>query len=423
MLSFIYTLLICLLAPLALLATAWRGIREPAYRERLGERFGFTRARFGSPPLWVHAVSMGEVQAAVPLVRELRRRYPDIPLLVTTSTPTGARRVRELFKSEVQHCYLPYDTPGAMRRFLARVQPRLLIVMETEVWPNLYRACTRRGTPIVMASARLSARSERRLRWVAGLFRSIFAGEIAVAAQTATDRERFVALGAPPARVVVAGNLKFEQDIPAETQVRGREIREAQFPQRFVWIAGSTHAGEEQIVLDAHQQLSTQLPGALLILVPRHPQRFAEVREWLRSQGVAAAIRSGGVVVSPAQNVLLIDTMGELQMFYAAADVAFVGGTLVPVGGHNLLEPAALSLPVLAGPHNFNAPDIAELLIAQGAALQVTTAGELALALKSLALDGAKRREMGASGREVVEANRGSLGKVLALVETALHRN
>ncbi len=422
MLQLIYTALTYLLAPCALLANAWRGIRDPAYRDRPFERLGFTQLEFAAPAIWVHAASMGEVQAVAPLVRALRRRYSDVPLLLTTTTPTGAGRVRDLFQGDVQHAYLPYDTPDAVARFLRRVRPRIAIVIETEVWPNLFRACVRHRVPVVMASARLSARSASRLRWAASLFRPLFAHGVIVAAQTAVDADRFVALGAHRERVVVAGNIKFEQDIPADTQARGQQLRHEQFAQRFVWIAGSTHGGEEQIVLDAHQQLRVQLPGALLILVPRHPQRFAQVREWLSAQGIPYASRTDADSVDQGKTVLLVDTMGELQMFYAAADVAFVGGTLVAVGGHNLLEPAALSLPVLAGPNNFNAPDIAQLLFDKGAATLVTSADELSAALFHLALDGTARRAMGALGREVVDANRGSLDRTLTLIESSLRR-
>jgi 3-deoxy-D-manno-octulosonic-acid transferase len=416
MLRPIYTLLICLLAPLVLAFTAWRGIRDPAYRDRLGERLGYTRLRFARPAIWVHAVSMGEVQAAAPLIRELRRRYPDRPLLVTTATPTGAARVKALFADTVSHAYLPYDTPGSVRRFLDRVSPCVAIVMETEVWPNLYGACARRGIPIVMASARLSERSIRRLRWLGGLFQPVLAANVTIAAQTQADADRFVALGADRARVPVVGNLKFDVEIASDLLERGRAVREAQFARRFVWVAGSTHEGEEQIVVAAHELLRAKIPEALLLLVPRHPQRFATVRQWLESQSLAFTVRSSGAAVAATDSILLVDTLGELLMFYAAADVAFVGGSLVPIGGHNLLEPAALSQPVLAGPNNDNARDIAALLFSQQAALQVGNANELSVALIELAGDAQRRHEMGARGARIVSANRGALAKVLTLV-------
>jgi 3-deoxy-D-manno-octulosonic-acid transferase len=416
MLRLIYTLLIRLLAPLVLLFTGWRGIRDPAYRDRLGERLGYTRLRFDAKVLWVHAVSMGEVQAAVPLIRELRRRYPAIPLLVTTATPTGAARVKALFADSVAHAYLPYDTPGAVDRFLDRVDPRVAIVMETEVWPNLYSACARRGIPLVMASARLSEKSIRRLHRLRSLFASVLSSNVTIAAQTAADADRFVALGADRARVPVIGNIKFDVEIAPDLRERGRAIRADQFAGRFVWVAGSTHEGEEQVVVDAHKRVCEAAPGALLILVPRHPQRFGAVRQWLESQSVTFAVRSSGAAVASTDAILLVDTLGELLMFYAAADVAFVGGSLVPIGGHNLLEPAALSLPVLAGPNNDNARDVAALLFANGAARQVGNANELAAALIELANDVRLREETGTHGARIVSENRGALANVLALV-------
>lgn len=423
MLRLLYTSLIRLAAPVALAVTAWRGIRDPAYRDRLGERLGFTQLRFDKPVIWLHAVSMGEVQAAAPLIRELLRRHPDHSLLITTATPTGAARVKALFADKVSHAYLPYDTPGAVARFLERVQPRVAVVMETEVWPNLFRACARRGLPIVMASARLSEKSVRRLRWLTGLFQPVLSGNVTIAAQTQLDADRFMALGADPARVPVVGNIKFDVEIPEDLLQRGRALRETQFAHRFVWVAGSTHAGEEQIVLDAHFDVQAKLPGALLVLVPRHPQRFAAVREWLGSQGVACAVRSTGELVAHNAQILLVDTLGELSMFYAACDVAFVGGTLVPIGGHNLLEPAALGVPVLAGPNNFNAPDIARLLFDKGAAWPVTSAQELSSIVVDLALDARRRHAMGSQGAAIVTANRGALAKVIALIEPALVGN
>lgn len=423
MLRLIYTVLVVLLAPFVLLATAWRGIRDPAYRDRLGERLGYTPLRFDGPVIWVHAVSMGEVQAAAPLIRELLRRHADRQLLVTTATPTGAARVKALFADSVRHAYLPYDTPGAVNRFLKRVRPHVAIVMETEVWPNLFRACTRRRVPIVMASARLSQKSERRLRWLSGLFQSVLTGDVTIAAQTQVDADRFIALGADPMRVPVVGNIKFDVEIPPDLAPRGKALREAQFTHRFVWVAGSTHETEEQVVLDAHMEVRERLPGALLVMVPRHPQRFAPVRQWLAAQGVAFAVRSSGAAVSSSDQLLLVDTLGELLLFYAAADVAFVGGSLVPVGGHNLLEPAALAVPVLVGPHNFNAPDIARLLFANGGALQVNTAQELSAAVVELALDARRRRDMGAHGIAIVTANRGALLEVLDLIGEAITRS
>jgi 3-deoxy-D-manno-octulosonic-acid transferase len=411
----IYTVLIYLAAPFAFLLLAWRSVRDPAYRERWAERFGFTKVRASGSVLWVHAVSVGEVQAGAVLIRALRQRWPDANIVVTTATSTGAARVKALFPADVQHVYLPYDLPGAVNRFLDRIQPRIGIVMETEIWPNLYRACDQRRIPIVIASARLSEKSVRRMSRFQVFGRALHAN-VAIAAQTALDAERYRALGGPPSAVQVTGNIKFDIQVSEQARLQGRALRESQFANRFVWTAGSTHEREEDAILEAHRELLKRVPDALLILVPRHPPRFDAVRSWLSAQHVTIATRSRGEIVDAGSQVLLGDTLGELMMFYAAADVAFVGGSFVTVGGHNLLEPAALSLPVLTGPHNFNAPDIAQRLFESGAALEVPTAAELARVLIELAADAERRARMGQAALEVIEKNRGALERVLSIV-------
>lgn len=416
MLRVAYTLLIYAAAPLALLANLWRGVRDRAYRERLGERFGFTDTR-AHRSVWLHAVSVGEVQAAAALIRELAKRHPDWPLIVTTGTPTGAQRVQALFGASVRHVYLPYDMPGAVRRFLNRVDPRLAIVMETEVWPNLFRECARRGIPLVIASARLSQKSVRGYRWLASLFADALASGIQIAAQTAGDAERFIGVGANPAHTHVIGNIKFDLDVAAEVRARGESLRATQFAGREVWVAGSTHAHEEDILLDAHERLRRTHPRALLVLVPRHPQRFEDVKTNLRARAIEFVSRASGMQVNDATSVLLVDTLGELVMLYAAADIAFVGGSLVPIGGHNLLEPAALALPVLTGPHNFNSADVARALIERAGVLEVRTAEELAATLALLFDDGTKRARQGAAGQAFVIENRGALQRLIQLLD------
>lgn len=417
MLRLVYTALLYLLAPLALAATALRGLRDPLYRDRLSERLGFTRVVPPSAPIWIHAVSVGEVQAAAALVRGLRRRYPQRAMLITTATPTGAQRVRALFGESVQHAYLPYDVPGAVRRFLNALEPTIAIIMEREIWPNLFRECEQRGIPVVLASARLSEQSARRHRRLAGLFQPALASNVAIAAQTPADAERFHAIGAPGDRVHVTGNIKFDLEIDEAVRAAGEALRTSQFPGRLVWVAGSTHEKEEDIVLDAHERVRATHPDALLILVPRHPNRFDQVHTWLKSRGVRFAARSAGEPVTAGTSVLLADTLGELLMFYAACDIAFVGGSLVPIGGHNLLEPAALARPILIGPHNFNGADIAQMLLENGAAIEVRSAQRLSKAIIDLAANPPQRADMGARGREIVATNRGALERVLEIIE------
>jgi len=417
MLRLVYTVLIYVAAPLALLANLWRSLRDPLYRQRLGERFGFTAVR-AERSLWVHAVSVGEVQAAAALIRELIKRHPQRPLIVTTGTPTGAQRVQALFGASVRHVYLPYDTPGSVRRFLDRIQPRIAVVMETEVWPNLFREIARRGIPLVIASARLSPKSVRGYRRLASLFKDALASGIQIAAQTAGDAERFIAVGANPAHTHVVGNIKFDLEVAEEVRARGRAFRASCCADREVWIAGSTHAGEEDMVLDAHAVLRRAHPNALLVLVPRHPQRFDDVKANLRGRSIEFAARSTGAAVGVTTSVLLVDTLGELMMFYAASDIAFVGGSLVPIGGHNLLEPAALSLPIVTGPHNFNSPDVARALLEREGAIQVRTGDELAATLKSLFDNASQRERLGAAAFAFVTENRGAVQRLLALIES-----
>jgi 3-deoxy-D-manno-octulosonic-acid transferase len=426
----LYSLLIYCAVPFALAAVLWRGLRDRGYWRGLGERFGLG-ARSSTENIWLHAVSLGEMSAAAPLVRALRTRYPQNPLVLTTATPTGRARARGLFGDAVDVRFLPYDTPGAVARFLDRVRPRLALIMETELWPNLFGECERRGVPLVLASARLSASSVSSYRRFGELFRDIVSAISLVAAQTAEDAERFVEIGAQSARTGVVGNIKFDMELAEGVVERGRALRAALGSDRPTWIAGSTHAGEEEQVLEAHAALEgnppalegnppAQLGNPLLLLVPRHPQRFEEVAALLSRRGVRFARRSGGSVADGATQVVLVDTVGELAALYAAADVAFVGGSLVPIGGHNLLEPAALGIPVLTGPYFANSRDIARLLISRGAALQVADAQELAAALGRLLSDASERRRMGAIGRYSVETNRGSVARLIGLIEPLL---
>jgi len=397
----------------------WRGMRDPSYRERLGERFGFGPALQGDT-IWIHAVSVGEVQAAESLVKQLLARHPRHLLLLTTVTPTGAARARQLFGDSVRLRYIPFDLPGSVRRFFDRVRPRLAMILETELWPNLYAECGRRKVPLVLASARISPRSVGRYRRLVPLFRQALSHGILIAAQSETDASRFRSIGANPARTHVTGNIKFDFQPPPGIEDRGAAWRQSHAPGRPIWVAGSTHGGEEELILDAHKAVRQRCADALLILVPRHPQRFDIARELLIRRGEAFASRSSGTAIPPATSVLLGDTMGELMMFYAAADVAFVAGSLVPIGGHNLLEPASLGRPVLTGPYNFNSEAAARLLLEAGAARTVADARQLGAVVTELLGDAALRRSMGAAGRAVLDANRGALERLLKLVDPLL---
>jgi 3-deoxy-D-manno-octulosonic-acid transferase len=415
----LYVLLTCLALPFALVAEAWAALRDPDSRGRVAQRLGFVPPAPAPGALWLHAVSVGEVQAAASLLAALRKRHPALPVVLTTVTATGAQRARALFGDDVHHCYLPFDAPGAMRRFLDRVQPGVAVILETEIWPVLYRGLARRGVPLVIASARLSARSVERYGWLGTLPRATLAPAL-IGAQSPLDAERFRKIGAPADRVHVTGNVKFDLEIPQDVVDAGREFRRRHAASRPVWIAGSTHEGEEAAALEAHAAASRRHPDALLLLVPRHPQRFETARAALASRGLRFAQRSLGGVPGADDTVFLIDTLGELQSFYAAADVAFVGGTLVPVGGHNLLEPAVLGLPVLTGPHTHNSPESAELLAACGALTIVHDRAELAQALMVYLDDPPRAAAAGARGRAAVDSSRGAVDRLTALIEPLL---
>lgn len=415
---FLYNLLTYLL--LIPFACYWlvRGLGNRTYFEKLNQRFGF-----GFPKIdrciWVHAVSVGEVQAAVPLVRALQEQFPDRQLLITTVTPTGAARVRSLYGDTVQHCYIPFEFPNAIASFFGSVNPDAALIMETEIWPNLYRACGIRQIPLILVSARISPRSVPGYRKLLPLIRETLSHGIIIAAQSQPDADRFLALGANPARTCVMGNIKFDVEPDPSVIPKGRALRTALFGDRPVWIAASTHEGEEQLVLDVHRELCVRHPGLLLVLVPRHPERFPAVRELIEKQGLGVVSRTADQPAGDAP-VFLCDTMGEVPMFYAASDIAFVAGSLVPIGGHNLLEPAMLGIPIVTGPHNFNAQDIVDLFVDLGACRRVGGPAELITTVSELLSDPAQAARLGNTGRSVLEENRGALERLLVLLEPLL---
>ncbi|CDZ94633.1 3-deoxy-D-manno-octulosonic-acid transferase [Pseudomonas saudiphocaensis] len=414
----LYTVLFHLGLPLVFLRLLWRARRAPAYSKRIGERFAI-----GLPPLkpggiWVHAVSVGESIAAAPMIRELMARYPKLPITITCMTPTGSERIKALFGDSVQHCYLPYDLPWTAARFLDRVQPKLAVVMETELWPNHIHQCAQRGIPVALANARLSERSARGYARFARLTAPMLAQLSLIAAQTEAEAERFRRLGARPECVEVTGSIKFDLTIDPKLPEAATTLRQQWGAvDRPIWIAASTHAGEDEILLDAHRQLLASHPNALLILVPRHPERFATVHELCLKQGFGTVRRSLNESPEPSTEVLLGDTMGELLFLYALADVAFVGGSLVPTGGHNLLEPAALGKPVLTGPHLFNFLDIAAQLRDAGALVEVNSAAELAASVDSLWRRSNNKERMREAGLGVLRNNQGALNRLLAGLE------
>jgi 3-deoxy-D-manno-octulosonic-acid transferase len=393
-----------------------RAVGNSSYRDGFGQRFGFGYPKF-SRCIWIHAVSVGEVQAAAPLIRQISKRFPDRQLLITTVTPTGAAHVRTLFGDSVAHSYIPFELPVAVDRFFNNTQPELALIMETEIWPNLYRGCGVRDIPLILVSARISPRSLGGYRKLLPLFKETLSHGIIIAAQSKADADRFQSLGASSVRTWVIGNIKFDIELPVNLAADGRDLRANMFGDRPIWVAASTHDQEEQQVLAAHALLRAQYPRLLLVLVPRHPERFNDVRKLLEQQEFTHASRTKEQTCDESTQVFLVDTMGELPLFYAASDIAFVGGSLVPVGGHNLLEPAALGLPVISGPNVYNAQEIADMFVDKGACTIVQNAPELAAAISTLIADPIAAKAMGERGREIVLSNRGSLAKLLGLLE------
>ena len=413
----LYTLCFYLATPFLFLRLAWLGARHPGYRRAWPERLGYIQlADRGRPRLWVHAVSVGEAQAAAVLVRALADRFPHIEVVMTTTTPTGAECVARELGGEVPRFFLPFDLPVAMRRFLGRVLPVAVVIMETELWPNLLAECRRQGVPVLLANARLSPRSFRGYQRIRGVTRSLLGNVDRIAAQSSEDAERFVELGADPARVSDVGNIKFDAEVPAGLLDQGASLRRAIGRDRPVWIAGSTHEGEEALVLRAHAFVKDRHRQALLVLAPRHPERFGRVYDLCQQYGFETGRRSRGEGCTATTEVLLLDTMGDLAAFYGASDVAFVGGSLLGIGGHNPLEAARLAVPVVTGPHITNFEAIYGALIGAGAAWITEAPNVLAARVSELLSAPEVRRDAGERGRQVVLAHRGAVGRIVAIL-------
>lgn len=369
--------------------------------------------------IWIHAVSVGEAQAAEPLIKRLIQGHPDLPVIVTTTTPTGGDRVGKLFGDQVQHLYFPYDLPIALNRFLNHVRPCLLVMMETEIWPNLLHLCKQKGIPTVLANARLSERSARGYGRLGAFSRRVFSDISLVAAQSPADAQRFMGLGVEPNLVRVTGSIKFDIKLPGSIQEQAEVLRR-QWGDRQVWVAASTHEGEEALALSVHERLRKRYPDALLVLVPRHPERFEVVYNLAKKSDLKVCRRSANQQECHEAGVFLGDSMGELPIFLAAADAAFVGGSFVPVGGHNILEPAALGVPVVFGPHMFNFSVISHLFLAEDAASQVANTDELEATLTVWLGDASKRAAVGEAGKRLVEENSGALDRIYGLIEDLL---
>ena len=411
------------LLPYALFNLVRRGLRYPAYWSRWPERFGYGASVKGGRSIWIHAVSVGEVRSAAQLVRALRRRYPDHRLMVTTGTPTGSEQVRELFADRVSHSYVPYDLPGAVRRFMDRVKPEFAIVAETELWPNLFGECGKRGIPLFLVNVHISPDSLRRYKRVAVATNAMLANAHLLCAQSSKDAEQLEDLGVSRHLIQVTGNLKFDAPVEASVLAEGRRLRRQWGRERFVLIAASTHPGEERYVLAAFGKLKASFPDLMLVVVPRHPERFASVARLCRRTGHKVVRRTEHTgELARDVDIVVGDTMGELQKLYAASDVAFVGGSLVEVGGHNILEASAVGVPVLFGPHMFQAEEVSSMALECGAARRVSDVVSLTDAVRSCIERSELRDTAAAAARALVADNRGALEGTLTLIEGALAR-
>lgn len=420
MLRILYTLLIHCIQPLLLLLMWQRGFKLPEYRHRLGERYGFYR-NIPQPPangIAIHAASVGEVIAATPLIKVIQAHYPDLPITITTVTPTGSARVKSAFGESVTHIYLPYDLPFAIKRFLRFIQPKLFIVIETELWPNLIRQMHLNQIPFVIANARLSPRSAKRYGWIRTEVRQMLNEISMILAQDSVSAERYIELGFPAEHLINTGNLKFDLEISEAMYQQIAQTREAlNIGNRPIWIAGSTHEGEEKLILDAHQSLLKEQPDLLLILVPRHPERFSTVEALLKKSEIPYILRSSHTPLSAQTQVLFGDTMGEMMLLYGLAQIAFVGGSLVKHGGHNPLEPIAFKIPVISGIHTFNFPEVFTKLRNINGVLEIDNRVEnISEAVDFLLKNPHQATAIGQAGFAVLQENQGALTRHLQLL-------
>ncbi|MGE4616390.1 MAG: lipid IV(A) 3-deoxy-D-manno-octulosonic acid transferase [Gammaproteobacteria bacterium] len=409
--------------PVLLLRLYVRARKNRSYLQRWTERLGIYHGNVPAQPLiWIHAVSVGESMAAVPLIRALMDNFDEAGILVTTTTPTGAETIKRMLGEDIQHVYFPYDLPHIVRRFLERFVPMIFVVLETELWPNTFASCVSRSIPIVLANARLSERSLKSYARLPWLSQQIIRSVDFIAAQTEQDRDRFIALGAAPERIQVFGSVKFDLDLPPSLHEQAEALRRQLGVNRPILMAGSTRDGEERIVVEAFNMIGKRLKGLLLVLAPRHPERFDEVAEMCRERGLAVVRCSTRAYCSDETEVYLVDAMGELPRFYAASDVAFVGGSLLPYGGHNVLEPASLGTPVLVGPHTHNFSEICRILEVGGALQVVSDGDELARAAFDWLVDSNERDRIGSTGAEIVRQHRGATKRTVELIRGVLNR-
>lgn len=404
----IYTLLFYLLTPLVLLRLYWKGFKTPEHRKRWKERLAIYQQKFPTQVIWVHAVSVGEAEAVFPLVKRLQQQYPSNQFLVTTTTPTGSARVKDVLANTVSHVYLPYDLPCVVNRFISTFKPKVAVIMEKEIWPNLFLACTKNNIPVLIINARLSENSAKGYKKIPRLVKPVFNAGVQICTQTEEDRQQFIEIGAKESTTSVTGNLKFDLILDESLTERASEIKKQIFPDRFVWLIASTHDKEEQIFFDIYPQLKKQIPELLLMMVPRHPERFDSVRQLAEKVQLKTCLRSSKQPCTLDTDVYIADTMGELKFLYGVADICFVGGSMVPVGGHNILEPAAMGTPVMFGPYMVNFKEIAKNVLDLKAATQCENKKEIIETVINLYTNDKFRNEMAIRAKQFVNNNQGA---------------
>ena len=417
---FFYSSLFYFLIPFILLRLLWRSIKAPAYRYRWRERFALYNKKFPQGVIWFHAVSVGEAEALFPLVRQIQKQHPDAKLLITTTTPTGSARVKAVMQETVVHVYLPYDVPDAVNRFMQCFKPKLAVIMETEIWPNLFLYCGKNNIPLYIINARLSEKSSRGYQKIPALVHPALAAVKLIAAQTHDDANRFIAIGADAGKVLTLGNIKFDVEIPQSIIAQGLQIKADLFAGRFVWMIASTHKDEEAIFLEIYKEIKHKIPELLLVLVPRHPERFADVKKLCEQFQLTVVMRTAGERVYPETDVYLVDTMGELKMLYAASDVAFVGGSMVPRGGHNILEAAAVGVPVMFGPYMVNFKEIARGVLSHNAAIQCQNKEDIVNSMLALYEQPLYRETLAEKGKAFVRQNQGAIARICEILDYAI---
>ncbi|MGZ5576530.1 MAG: lipid IV(A) 3-deoxy-D-manno-octulosonic acid transferase [Methylobacter sp.] len=411
-----YSCLFYLLIPFILIRLIWRSSSAPAYRYRWGERFALYKKSFPQNVIWFHAVSVGEAEALFPLAKKIQREYPNVTLLITTTTPTGSARVKAIMQDSVEHVYLPYDIPCSINRFMRCFKPGMAVIMETEIWPNLFAYCGKNEIPLYIINARLSEKSARGYQKIPALISPALACVKSIAAQTQDDACRFAAIGAKTETVRTLGNIKFDVEVSNEIIQQGVQLKAELFAGRFVWLIASTHKDEERIFLEIYKEIKPKIPELLLAIVPRHPERFGEVKKLCEQNQLVVVKRTSGEICRQYDDVYLVDTMGELKMLYAASDVAFVGGSMVPVGGHNILEAAAVGTPVLFGPYMANFKEIADGVLTEDAAIQCQDEGEIINAVTALYVDAEYRQSLAEKGKVFVQQNQGAITRIFDML-------